>query len=172
MAHNFGNNPLKTWEAERKRAYAEWEAGGSIGPNPNRRDSASAVHIKRFFNHERWLRTEGRVGERLVLQTKKFNHVDLDGANLSGAVFANVTFFHTNLRETSFRGAKLFGVTFDHCDLDKTDFTGATGQKVSFDGSNPEKANFGDGRTEIEEKSPDRSEIKFVGRAKAKYHAL
>jgi hypothetical protein len=172
MARGLDKYPLTPWEVESENVYKDWEAGGSIGPNPRRVNSPPSVHIKRFFNHERWLRSEGRIGERLVLQTKNFGHIDLDGANLSGAIFANVTFSHTNLRETSFKGAKLYGVTFYYCDLDKTDFTGATGQQVSFENSNPEKANFGEGRTGIEESSPDRSEIKFVGRAKAKYHSL
>jgi hypothetical protein len=152
--------------------HAEWKAGGEIGPDPKRQNSPSALYIKHFYEHDRWIRTEGRFGKRMILQTRQLSHRVLDGVDFSGAIFANVTFSNVSFRETLFKNAKFFGVSFDHCDLDKSDFTGATGKEVRFDGSNPERAEFGEGKTGIDEKGPDRNEIKFVGRAKAKYHSL
>ena len=145
----------------------KWKAAGEIGPHPNHANSPSVLYTRHFYEHERWVRSDGRYGKRLVLQTRTFNHICADATDFSGDIFANVTFYHVSFRESLFRGAQFFGVRFVHCDLDKADFTGATGKLVSFDGSNPEKANFGEGRTGIEEKGPDRNEIKFVGRAKA-----
>ena len=150
----------------------EWKATGEIGPHPNYANSPSVLYTKHFYKHEQWARSEGRYGERLVLQTRQLSHIRADAADFSGAIFANVTFDHVSFRESLFKGAQFFGVRFDHCDLDKADFSGASGKDVSFDGSNPEKANFGEGRTSIEEKSPNRRDIKFVGRAKTKYHSL
>lgn len=166
------NDAYKEWQLERARTVKEWKAAGEIGPHPNRADSPSATRARDFYEHERWARSEGRYGKRLILQSRNFSNVRLDAADFSRAIFANVTFYHVSFRESLFKGAQFFGVRFDHCDLDKADFTGAGGKLVSFDGSNPEKANFGEGHTGIEEKGPDRNEIKFVGTARAKYHSL
>jgi pentapeptide repeat protein len=159
------------WKAEKEARYKAWEEGGSIGPNPNAPAGPGAL-VGHLHQHSRWLRTDGRVGERLVAQTKSFSHFEMDGVDFSKAIFANVTFHHAGLSEASFKGAQFFNVTFDHCNLDKTDFTGASGRFVTFEGSNESKANFGEGRTGIEDKGPNRSEVKLVGRAKAKYHSL
>jgi hypothetical protein len=151
---------------------ARWKASGEIGPNPERCNSPSILYMRHFYHHQVWVQTEGRFGQRLTLQSKGFSDIDLAGVDFSRAIFANVEFQNVDLREAKFKGAQFFGVTFNHCNLEKADFTGASGMAVTFDGSNSEKADFGKGRTTIEEKAPDRSEIQFVGRARAKYHSL
>ena len=83
----------------------------------------------------------------------------------------NVTFDHVSFRESLFKGAQFFGVRFDHCDVDKADFSGASGKGVSFGGSTPRKR-ISERDVPRSKKSLDRKDIKFVGRAKAKYHSL
>jgi len=130
----------------------------------------SPIHLRRIFDHQRWLMTEGRYGKRMILKKKYFENTFLEGVDLSGAVFANVAFSYSNLQEARFVGAEFFNVSFYHCNLERTDFTDAKGQHINFENSYSEKAIFGEGRTGIKETGPERGE--FMRRLKTKFPSL
>ena len=88
-------------------AAAEAEIAG-WGPE---KESPSRVALKRLFDHQRWLATHGRAGEKLRLtqsftaHQKDFGNLDLDGMDFSRASFKYISFILCSLKDARFAGA-------------------------------------------------------------------
>ena len=115
------------------------------------RASLSASRLRKLFDHQRWLGSNGSYGQQLNIEQsftahrRDFVNNDLDGVDFSRADFKNVSFVLCTLREAHFSGAKLQSVDFLECDLTGTDFNGAVLNGVTFQESNQREARFGNG---------------------------
>jgi uncharacterized protein YjbI with pentapeptide repeats len=126
--------PSKSRTEEERRKFGPYERG------------LSRVQLEQLFNHHRWLASQGRFGERLVLvgssQGKLYRNVNLHGVDFSRALLVNVSFISAGLREAHFSGAELRGVIFFSCDVAGADFTDSKLEQVSFKKSNHRQAHF------------------------------
>ena len=101
-----------------------------------------------IFDHERWLRSEGRHGRRLEIHGPSNRSIfvwkrpDLNAVDFSKALLENVVFDGASLKAARFKDAELHGVQFSECDVAGADFTGAKCEDVSFNGSNYRQAHF------------------------------
>jgi uncharacterized protein YjbI with pentapeptide repeats len=108
----------------------------------------SRARLQEFFDHQRWLDSEGRFGRQLQISQsftadrKDFGNHDLNGVNFSLVDLKNVMFVLCDLKKASFAGAQLDHVNFLGCDLADVDFKGAQMSYVSFEESNQNLALF------------------------------
>jgi uncharacterized protein YjbI with pentapeptide repeats len=77
------------------------------------------LHLRRvFLDHETWLKTNGKEGERGVLVGEALNALNLSGRNLSGMVLKNARLKRANLSRcvlamTDMSGADLTGANLE-----------------------------------------------------------
>ena len=113
-------------------------------------------------SHHRWVKSEGREGEKAVLGNYDLSglhlagldlsYVDLHGADLHGMDLTGTTFSHANLTgaclknaELSFstmRGTRLSHADFSEANLSHTNFFGSFCDYANFHGAQMTEANF------------------------------
>jgi hypothetical protein len=104
--------------------------------------------FKLLFDHQRWLNSNGRFGERFGSPEPEpgllFYYCDLDGVDLSKARLEGAYFEGGSLRGARFAGVDLIHATFESCDVEGADFSGArldwatlatNHEKACFDGA-------------------------------------
>lgn len=84
-------------------------------------------------DHRRWLDTEGREGQRAVL-----NGVSFSGMNLRGKLFSNADLSHSYFYDADLRGANLgsadlYGSEFHYTDMRGANLSGANIRESSLD---------------------------------------
>ena len=99
-------------------------------------------------NHKQWLKTNGRSGERAVLDDADLSRADLSAANLQEARLnatklsgANLS-SKANLREAKLEGADLSGANLQDANLEKALLWGADLQAASLDMTDLRRANL------------------------------
>jgi hypothetical protein len=78
-----------------------------------------------LFEHQRWLNSEGRFGERLDGMEFWFKDCDLDGVDFTEAGLLYATFEGGSVRGARFVGAELYWAKFEACDVARADFSKA-----------------------------------------------
>jgi uncharacterized protein YjbI with pentapeptide repeats len=81
--------------------------------------------LRRLFDHQRWLNTDGRFGAQLVESELEIVNCDLAGVNFSRAEIDYAYFAGGTVKGATFRGTFLYNATFDACDVEDADFTDA-----------------------------------------------
>jgi uncharacterized protein YjbI with pentapeptide repeats len=100
--------------------------------------------------HQKWIESDGYLGERLALDFCLLDGADLSGQDLRGASFVRCslkgtnfagarlslsTFNHSTMTDVSFRGADLSGCTFKRDDLSRGDFADTIMAEVELNGA-------------------------------------
>lgn len=97
--------------------------------------------LRRLFDHQRWLNSNGRYGKRLVGNELLFESCDLEGADLSKAEIEFAYFIGGSVKSARFLSSNLLFATFEGCDVEGTDFSNANLRWATFL-TNHEKAQF------------------------------
>lgn len=94
------------------------------------------IKIKRDFQeHERWLQTLGKEGEKLVLDEKDLRGIVLDEEKYEQAYLTDCIFDYRNMKSYSFYLAKLLSTSFKNCYFENNDFTKADLSYTNFSNS-------------------------------------
>lgn len=114
-----------------------YEHGSRMKPIP---DSL----LRPVLDHQRWLKSAGRFGARLVLNDGAvLDDIDLRGFDFSRADFSGVRFRGGSVKGTRFADADLSDAIFEGCNVEGADFDGADLHRTVFV-TNHTSANFGD----------------------------
>lgn len=113
-----------------KRNCAYRELGGVLWYAPRRSQSRRRFGIRSYSIVYEMLSRLSLQGN--YLPAMDFMEVDLEGANLSGAMLINSDFAGANLRGACFRSARLDMVNFGEADLSNADLRGAITNGTDF----------------------------------------
>ncbi|HTB11109.1 MAG TPA: pentapeptide repeat-containing protein [Bryobacteraceae bacterium] len=91
-----------------------------------------AALLRRLFDHQRWLTSQGRYGKMLKGSELVFENCDLAGVDFSKVDLEFSTFRGGSVRGALFRDATLFCTTFDRCDVAGADFGNANLRWAAF----------------------------------------
>ena len=97
--------------------------------------------FRMLFEHQRWLNSDGRFGDRLDGLGLLFKDCDLEGIDFSEAGLIYATFNGGSLRGARFVGAELYWAKFEACDVAGADFSEADLRWATFL-TNHEEARF------------------------------
>lgn len=100
--------------------------------------------LRRVLDHQRWLSTGGRVGNRLASRTVylDFSGMDLRGLDFSFAVLRDAEFVEADLRHALFFRTELNGATFYKANLKDATFQESNLTTATFIGSNFDEARY------------------------------
>jgi uncharacterized protein YjbI with pentapeptide repeats len=96
---------------------------------------------RKLLDHQEWLSSEGRLGQRMDEDETVFENLNLAGLDFSKVLLRHATFEGGSIRGARFIGADLHSATFDGCDVAQADFTNADLRWAAFD-TRPEQACF------------------------------
>lgn len=98
--------------------------------------------IEQIYQHQRWLASNGRAGERLEVDRLDCYMLDLAGVDLSQARLKKADFFACDLSTCRFVNADLENAVISDCQLRNTSFTGADLRESYWAGSNYAEADL------------------------------
>jgi len=103
--------------ADAREVLTEWARSVvTMQQKLSHEELASAV-----AQHEAWLRSDGKAGERLVLRSADISHARLDGRDLSGSDLRQSRLDFVSLKNARLIAADLRGCSFSSADLSNAD---------------------------------------------------